>query len=502
MRLAPVFIVLALAAWAYASPMGSSPDDDFHLTSIWCGQSGTSEICAAGETPSTRTVPEILLKSPCYAYKAEVSASCQENIGFSSTPTELTDRGNFAGGYPPAFYAVMSIFAGPDFQLSILLMRFVNILLFTALATVTFIALPQSRRGALAWSLLVTSVPLGMFLISSNNPSSWAIIGVGLSWLAFLGFLETESKRKILLGALTVLTVAMAAGARADAAIYSLLGLAVVAFIKMKKLKFSVPLVTVSLAAIAICVLFYFTSNQVVSAINGFGNPVTATGGFGGEIETISTEKPSLFALLAFNILNAPMLWEGVFGSWGLGWLDTDMPSLVSLASLAAFIAVAFTGFGNLSKRKAIAVAGLGLAIWILPVYVLTKGGSHIGMEVQPRYVLPLIMLLAGILLMRVRETDFALKRGQAYLIATALSMANFVALHFNMRRYVTGIDSMGWNLNADIEWWWTGFVSPMAVLIVGSLAFAAVAFTIAREINLDGTANRDSRVDRFERVL
>lgn len=55
------------------------------------------------------------------------------------------------------------------------------------------------------------------------------------------------------------------------------------------------------------------------------------------------------------------------------------------------------------------------------------------------------------------------------------------------MRRYITGIDSMGWNLNQDIEWWWPGFISPMAVLFIGSAAFACVVFVIAREVNLDG---------------
>ena len=28
----------ALAGWSLASPAGSSPDDDYHLASIWCAQ--------------------------------------------------------------------------------------------------------------------------------------------------------------------------------------------------------------------------------------------------------------------------------------------------------------------------------------------------------------------------------------------------------------------------------------------------------------------------------
>jgi hypothetical protein len=94
-------------------------------------------------------------------------------------------------------------------------------------------------------------------------------------------------------------------------------------------------------------------------------------------------------------------------------------------------------------------------------------------------------LLLAGVLLLKVRSGALNLSRGQAFLVAATLAVSNFVALHFNIRRYVTGIDSMGWNLDADVEWWWTGFISPMSVLIIGSISFAIVVFIIAKEVKL-----------------
>jgi hypothetical protein len=488
LKFVPLFLVIALGAWAYASPIGSSPDDNFHLTSIWCTQAAPDAICAEGDSAVTRTVPAILLEAPCYAYKPELSAECLDTIGYSVEPTVLTDVGNFAGGYPPLFYAVMNLFAGADVQVSILIMRFVNILLFAGLMTATFLALPARRRGTLLWSWLITSVPLGMFLLASNNPSSWAMIGVGISWIAFLGFLETLGRQRVVLGALSILAVVIAAGARADAAVYSLIGIAVVLLIRFRRSVVNWKTAAVVGVAVLVCAIFYLTSTQAVSAINGFGNPGAPVIGPGGALDDVSTENPSIIALLAFNVLNAPMLWEGVFGSWGLGWLDTELPSIVYLGSLAAFVSLAFIGFGNVNRRKFLALAAIGAALWILPVYVLTRGGSHIGIEVQPRYLLPLIILFAGVLLVKVRDRPFVLTRGQAHLVALTLSLANFVALHFNMRRYITGIDFMGWNLNEGIEWWWQGFLSPMAVLIIGSLSFAILAFVIAREVNLDGS--------------
>ena len=490
LKFLPLFLVIALGAWAYASPIGSSPDDNFHLTSIWCGQASPDAICAEGDSATTRTVPAILLEAPCYAYKPEVSAACLEKIGYSVEPTVLTEVGNFAGGYPPLFYAVMNLFAGTDVQVSILIMRFVNILLLTGLMTATFLALPVRRRGILVWSWLLTSVPLGLSLLASNNPSSWAMIGVGISWIAFLGFVETEGRRRVVLGVLSILAVVIAAGARADGAVYSLIGIGAVLLVRYRRSLLNWRTAGIVAAAVLVCGIFYLTSNQTVTAINGFGNPGTAAIGPGGALENVSTEKPSLIALLAYNILNAPTLWEGAFGSWGLGWLDTELPSIVYLGSLAAFVSVAFLGFGNLDRKKFLALVAIGAALWILPVYVLTKGGSHVGIEVQPRYLLPLIILFAGVLLIKVRDQRLMLTRGQAYLVALALSVANFVALHFTMRRYITGIDFMGWNLDQGIEWWWQGFLSPMAVLIIGSLSFALLAFIVAREINLDGGRN------------
>ena len=42
-QLVPLLAILALACWALASPVGSSPDDNFHLASIWCAGGNESK---------------------------------------------------------------------------------------------------------------------------------------------------------------------------------------------------------------------------------------------------------------------------------------------------------------------------------------------------------------------------------------------------------------------------------------------------------------------------
>ena len=85
-----------------ASPVGGSPDDDYHLASIWCprpveGSCWTRII--DGEV--NVLVPEPIAKaSTCYAFKQEVSAACtlpylNENDGY----TRRYDDGNYPKGY-------------------------------------------------------------------------------------------------------------------------------------------------------------------------------------------------------------------------------------------------------------------------------------------------------------------------------------------------------------------------------------------------------------------
>jgi hypothetical protein len=41
------------------------------------------------------------------------------------------------------------------------------------------------------------------------------------------------------------------------------------------------------------------------------------------------------------------------------------------------------------------------------------------------------------------------------------------------MRRYITGSDVVDWNLNKNIEWWWSFMPTPMISWAIGSLGFA-----------------------------
>jgi hypothetical protein len=94
-----------------------------------------------------------------------------------------------------------------------------------------------------------------------------------------------------------------------------------------------------------------------------------------------------------------------------------------------------------------------------------------------------LIVLLGGLLLFEPPGKRILFSRGQVALIVLALSVSNFVSLQTNIRRYVTGTDQAGLNLDSGREWWWDSPITPNMVWLLGSLVFTAMLVVLVREI-------------------
>ena len=461
--------LVALLTWAFASPVGSSPDDDFHLASSWCGGAAPSSVCAAtGEADERLVSIDISLRSQCYVLDPTTSAECQgPDYGDDLTEErEATDRGNFSGIYPPVFYYTMSLFAGEDLQVSALTMRAVNSLLFVTLMLAIFLLLPPRRRPTLVLSAAVTMVPLGMFLVASNNPSSWAIISAATLWISLLGYFETSGVRRALLGTIAVVATVMGAGARADSAVYA--GVAIVAVVALTARRTRGYWMSALLpAALGVIALAGFAVASQTS--------VTGEG-----LVTYDRPDRNVVALLANNLVQLPEMLLGSFGTWALGWLDTPMPPLVWFCTVGAFVVAMSIGIVSGNRRKTIVALGTLFLVAAVPMYILARSGAVVGEEVQPRYFLPLIVLFAGLMLLESPASPLRASALQVGAIAAALAVANSLALHTTLRRYVVGLDSDSPLLDADIEWWWNVGVSPMTVWFVGSVAFALLMAALA----------------------
>jgi hypothetical protein len=259
--------------------------------------------------------------------------------------------------------------------------------------------------------------------------------------------------------------VLLAAGARTDAAVYTIIGLGIASFLSFERtraygLKLLLPAILVIVAG-----LFFATS----------GYAAVAEGGLNGGIPGNETRDPA--SVLAFNLISIPELWTGVFGSWGLGWKMETWPgfAMVEFAALVVFIGLASLGIRAMSAKKAAMSIALVATLYLLPVYILTRGASVVSENVQPRYLLPLVVMLAGLLLLT--RTEQPLRPGPWHVTSAVilLAVANAIALYSNLRRYLTGFDVEQLSLESGAEWWWPGaVVGPTALWVLGSVAFAA----------------------------
>jgi hypothetical protein len=203
------------------------------------------------------------------------------------------------------------------------------------------------------------------------------------------------------------------------------------------------------------------------------------------------------YSALLNNLLRLPVFIMGALGvprSMGdLGWLDTQMPELVS--GLVLFTAAGVVLF-SLKKRSRYELSALTISIFavlLTPITMLYLDNAIVGELVQARYVLPLILLAVGVLASGIRtdESDF-LPRKFRIIGGIFLSIAYAVALHTTMRRYITGNDVTDWNLDNNLEWWWTAGPSPMTVWFFGTSSFVFLVTYLMKNI---GRASTDSRV-------
>jgi hypothetical protein len=457
--LAPLLLLVALAAWAVASPVGAGPDDDFHLASIWCA-TGDENRCVESPAGDEVTVPSALLGASCYAFDADQSAGCQDGLDFTGSPDRTTDRANLHGAYPPVFYAVLSVFVGDDIEASVLRMRLAVVVLFVGLLTATVLLLPAERRESVVWAWAVTTVPLGMFVLASNNPSAGAVAGVGLVFTALMGWFETTGRRRAALGLVAVAAAVLAAGSRGDAALYTIFAAAAAVTLSAYRSRRFALEALLPAAIVVFCVFMFRVSRPTEEATQGVEGAGLGT----------------LLARVLPAVYEVPSIWVGVFGwDWGLGWLDTPMPKAVALGALACFVGAAIVGVGHLSGRKVLVLLGGVFVLWAIPTVVLVLAGEDVGSNVQPRYLLPLIVLFATVLLWVPSGSALALSVVQRAVVVTVLAGAHAVALHLNIARYTRGFDDLGVNLDAGVEWWWQLPFSPLAVWLVGSVAYAAV---------------------------
>ena len=137
-------------AWAVSSPLGASPDDDYHLGSIWCPPPLADSGCTTGYTERGTfgpVVPETIsaTRVACYAFHGNESAVCSLNN--SDERTMVTDRWD-DGNYPWGYYQFHHHFIAHDADRAGVTMRLINVGIAIVLIGAIGALMPSAmRRG-------------------------------------------------------------------------------------------------------------------------------------------------------------------------------------------------------------------------------------------------------------------------------------------------------------------------------------------------------------------
>ncbi|MDC4232648.1 DUF2142 domain-containing protein [Actinomyces sp. B33] len=461
--LGALLVVSALVTgigWVIASPVGASPDDDFHLVSAWCPRP-VEESCPT-RFNEEHGVVEVEVPQPigdnsvCYAFMPDRSAQCTTRYSDARTRWAIRyDDGN----YPTGFYRFHHLLVQENSRAAALTMRLANLLIGLALLACIGSLSPRRLRQPFLLAMAVSWVPMGLYFIASNNPSSWSITGVfAFATGLYAAARSAGGRRWGLLGCAGAGAI-LCCSSRPDAAFYLFVVTAAFAF-ALRWSRALWPEAALALAA-STAGVWQFLSNRQASPGGGQG---PAGEGLRGAVETAVRTAVAL-----------PKYFAGFYGlDRGPGWFDVPIDGTITVLALAVGLGALFLSLRAGTWRTWMAALMVFGSMSGLPVVVVAAGVFDSISPYQPRYILPLLAVLFFLLFAVDAPARRILSRPQAILAGACLVLAHALTLHVLLARYTRGLVGPEEPLDLDfqLQWWWPIPVTPMQVWIAVSLAF------------------------------
>jgi hypothetical protein len=469
--LSVILIASYFACWSLATPVGSAPDDGYHLSSIWCVNSSEKE-CKSNE--SIFTVPTLVAGTnyKCFAQDGQVieekynkSAKCIE-VGIGKT-SQVSYLNNNTAMYPEIFYLISSIFVGESVELSVLNIRIFWGLVFSILFMVALANISIARQKALKLTYLIYLTPVAAFLIGSTNPSSGSIIGLSLL-PAFLDLCLSRSREKRLLGLVLVLVASLlASGSRADGGLFIFLIVAgwLIARANKESIKELIaPSLLASFTALTLTLLVLSKSKSV-------------------GLQAVAANPTNSIFTLDSLIYNSTHLYKYYLGFWGLDWslgwkFEPKLTQLIPITQgVIAFSLLML--FVRLRNRKSLLLVGYILIIgFIIPIYMFQVSGSRIGEFVQPRYMLPFALAATYLMLANYPRNNIKHQKILINLAATSFFFVNIITFYSQVTRVSRGADGNIFAPMQSSDWWWQLGVIPAGPLFVVFI-FSTLTFSL-----------------------
>ncbi|WP_455952637.1 DUF2142 domain-containing protein [Arcanobacterium haemolyticum] len=441
-------------SWIVASPIAGSPDDDFHMGSIWCPRPA-GESCASKMVDGALgvQVPEpVALAKECHAFKEAEPASCPREL--SNDKLAFTYRYD-DGNYPTTYYRFHHLLISHSVADSVILMRTVNFLIAVfLLGTIGWLLRPE-HRPAYVFAMLGAWVPMGFYFLTSMNPSAWAITGVFAYATAMYAAFFAEGKRRWGLLACAIIGAFMSFASRGDSAFYIFVVTAALLWaIKIKRSDWRLW--------------------SLAGALSIFGCYMMLGGGQANIVANHATVSDNFIGSVLRTTMDLPRYFAGfVSFGYGPGWFDVPLDVTFPLLALFASGSLLMAGFRRGTWRKWMAVLMIAGAMCGIPVLIVAVGSyPHLG-PYQPRYMLPLFAVLFFFLFVLSKERIRILDFSQKVVLAGILFIVNSYTLHAVLWRYVSGAQGIRpVNIDAHMHWWWDIPISPMGVWFVGTVGF------------------------------
>jgi hypothetical protein len=448
------------AAWAFASPIYSGPDEPSHVIHAAAIPRGDLIGTEREGDPNVEvTAPRIYRLGPgCYAFKPEVPASCFHLADVLSGDGTLP---SYTARYLPPY----SVFVGfgsywvPPGSGQIYLMRLlgaviVAALLASAVSTVTAV-------GTLGFSLgfLFALTPMVLYFSGVVNPSTPEIAAGVAVWthgIALSGAGVGDDPRVLRRFGIAACVLA---ATRPLSPLWLLLAVLVIVFFAGR------PRVQELLRRRAVQVwaaaVVGVTLIQVVWS--AWAKPLS---------EGNTAQKGLDWSIaLTFEKSIGKLYWSNTREMVGMfGWLDTVTPMATTLLWLVAVGALILFAIMAGSRRAAWAIGVTVALAYVVPVLIETARASSNNLVWHGRYTLPFavgIPLLAGYTLRALEGSALAVKRFAWWLVVVFVA-AQILAFNQALRRYTAGVNGPVFFWAGDTSW---SPPVPSWILVFGYLA-------------------------------
>lgn len=463
---------LTIVSWSLSSPVGFDPDSNFHASSAWCAQTAPTGSCELAEDNSRALIPVRVVASDCPRVLPNGSVVCLERqmVVDTSTarPIQVSPQRGSSG-----FYEFLGLGVTTSVETSIARMRTIQGLLSVLLIGCASLMLRKRQRQVFLTVSIITQIPLGLSLMASINPSGVEIAMVVAAVPPSIILSDPRRSTQLLvsiafLGGLLAGSL-MIRGSTPFYIMIVVLAVCLPSWLRNAgKLTRSQQAAGVVTAVFAAFGLVFFALRDVLDrALSGY----FASG---------RGDLPRLGQIVE-TAGGTFLLWFASIGGWvprdvaGLGGFSIILPKVVSLSVLLAIVfLLRRCRFSREQRNPAVILFG---SAWVIPFWTLISSDLEVGQELQPRYVLPI--LSAGLAYVLVTGETEERQVSKIPWMPLALGViAHSVSLHAVVSSHSNSGSSF-LDLALQSPRWGLVSLHPFLIWILGSLAFARLAFRL-----------------------